>query len=434
MTAVTEAADDGIVLYNIYDAGGERVLKTNNDNNVEITINGTIATPVAVDKLDDYVTYVNPYYVLRKDYFTTHFYIEGERVATKLSEEDKDLGLFFHHKDHLGSAAYTTGISSGETTQHIEYFPFGETFIDEKEDGRDEDAGKDNPYRYNSKELDQETGLYYYGARYYDPRTSVWQSVDPPILGKFLDGYHNNGVGNSKNLSVYSYTYQNPIRLIDPDGNQVDVNYMQNKGSDATIYNGAENVKNYPNSLQIVAHGNADYFRIVRNGQKVGGRPGEINGPITFDQAMKVDANDIWNNRENVDGGLTVIIYSCNTGSDDKVARSRSGHSVVRRISKGHPNHTFIAPDKYGWFSQKGLSGTFDKTAEGNINRETPGTWLMFKDGEIIGAYSGDWTPKPNPGWWDNLWYGADIPSGEINTNPTPNSDSNKKQKNKDDL
>ncbi|MBP2833463.1 hypothetical protein J8281_14805 [Aquimarina sp. U1-2] len=103
LTAVTEAADDEVVLFNIYDAGGERTLKTNNDNNVEITINGTIATPVAVDKLDDYTTYVNPYYILRKDYFTTHFYIEGERVATKLSEEDKDLGLFFHHKDHLGS-------------------------------------------------------------------------------------------------------------------------------------------------------------------------------------------------------------------------------------------------------------------------------------------------------------------------------------------
>ncbi len=244
LTAVTEAADDGIVLYNIYDAGGERVLKTNNDNNVEITINGTVATPRPVDKLDDYITYVNPYYVLRKDYFTTHFYIEGERVATKLSEEDKDLGLYWHHQDHLGSSAYTTGVSSGETTQHIEYFPFGETFIDEKEDGRDEDAGKDNPYRYNSKELDQETGLYYYGARYYDPRTSVWQSVDPPIIGKFLIGQHNGGVYNSKNLSIYSYTYNNPIKYLDPDGNQVDVvdtvlDFVPFVGSAKDIYKGA---------------------------------------------------------------------------------------------------------------------------------------------------------------------------------------------------
>ena len=34
------------------------------------------------------------------------------------------------------------------------------------------------PYKFNGKELDEETGLYYYGARYYDPRISVWLSVD----------------------------------------------------------------------------------------------------------------------------------------------------------------------------------------------------------------------------------------------------------------
>ena len=35
------------------------------------------------------------------------------------------------------------------------------------------------PYKYNGKELDDATGLYYYGARYYDPRVSLWQSTDP---------------------------------------------------------------------------------------------------------------------------------------------------------------------------------------------------------------------------------------------------------------
>ena len=35
------------------------------------------------------------------------------------------------------------------------------------------------PYMFNGKELDTETGLYYYGARYYDPRVSLWLNVDP---------------------------------------------------------------------------------------------------------------------------------------------------------------------------------------------------------------------------------------------------------------
>ena len=40
------------------------------------------------------------------------------------------------------------------------------------------------PYIFNAKEFDEETGLYYYGARYYDPRLSLWISVDPLQEGK----------------------------------------------------------------------------------------------------------------------------------------------------------------------------------------------------------------------------------------------------------
>jgi len=59
---------------------------------------------------------------------------------------------------------------------------------------------------------------YDYGARYYDPRTSVWQSPDP-ILNKYMSGQTNVGVFNPQNLSLFSYTYNNPVNLVDPDGN-----------------------------------------------------------------------------------------------------------------------------------------------------------------------------------------------------------------------
>ena len=66
------------------------------------------------------------------------------------------------------------------------------------------------PYLFNGKELDQETGLYYYGARYYDPKLSLWMSVDPMAE-------------TSPHLSSYVYCNNNPIRLIDPDGRIVTV-------------------------------------------------------------------------------------------------------------------------------------------------------------------------------------------------------------------
>ncbi|WP_089874683.1 RHS repeat-associated core domain-containing protein [Epilithonimonas hungarica] len=65
-----------------------------------------------------------------------------------------------------------TGIY-GEVTQNIEYFPSGETFVENHLNSYN------TPYLYNSKELDDETGYYYYGARYYNPRVSLWLNVDP---------------------------------------------------------------------------------------------------------------------------------------------------------------------------------------------------------------------------------------------------------------
>ena len=139
---------------------------------------------------------------------------------------------FYYHPDHLGSSSYITNMD-GEVMQHIEYVPFGEVFIDELELTRKSaTAGKANcnntwntPYRFNdcanegrgklacsmpsaanrrvelnAKELDEETGMYYYGARYYEPRLSLWMSVDPisnydPRNSEnYLDGEHKRGI------------------------------------------------------------------------------------------------------------------------------------------------------------------------------------------------------------------------------------------------
>lgn len=120
---------------------------------------------------------------------------------------------YYFHPDHLGSSNYITNFI-GEVSQHMEYFAFGETFIEEHKNSHNA------PYKYNGKEFDEESGLYYYGARYYDPRISIWTSVDPYSfsIDYFKNDSANGGVFYSKNLSVYSYSYLNPILYKDPDG------------------------------------------------------------------------------------------------------------------------------------------------------------------------------------------------------------------------
>ncbi|MFV0507419.1 MAG: RHS repeat-associated core domain-containing protein, partial [Bacteroidales bacterium] len=123
---------------------------------------------------------------------------------------------YYYHPDHLGSASYITNLD-GEVVQHIEYVPFGEVFLEERNNTWN------TPYLFNGKEYDSETELYYYGARYYNPRVSVWYGVDP--LAEERTG-----------LSPYQYCQNNPIMLTDPTG-MLDDEWEIDKKSNARFTN-----------------------------------------------------------------------------------------------------------------------------------------------------------------------------------------------------
>lgn len=117
--------------------------------------------------------------------------------------DDYEKMQFYYHPDHLGSSSYITNLD-GEVVQHIEYVPFGEVFIEERNNIWN------TPYLFNAKEFDEETGLYYYGARYYDPRLSLWLSIDPKE-----EKY--------SNVSTYCYVISNPLKYTDPTGMEIDM-------------------------------------------------------------------------------------------------------------------------------------------------------------------------------------------------------------------
>jgi len=89
----------------------------------------------------------------------------------------------------------------------------GESWIEELKNGS---ANNRLPWQFNAKELD-ETGLYYYGARYYNPRAGVWMSPDP-ILAQYMQGEPVAGVFNPSNLAAYTYAWNNPVKVKDGDG------------------------------------------------------------------------------------------------------------------------------------------------------------------------------------------------------------------------
>jgi hypothetical protein len=67
--------------------------------------------------------------------------------------DNAELQQFYYHPDHLGSSSYISNLD-GEVVQHVEYVPFGEVFLEEK------NAKWNTPYLFTSKELDRESGMY----------------------------------------------------------------------------------------------------------------------------------------------------------------------------------------------------------------------------------------------------------------------------------
>jgi RHS repeat-associated protein len=135
--------------------------------------------------------------------------VTGQATSAVSSGELPGEFLYFFHPDHLGSTSYVTD-DKGAVYEHLQYFPFGETWVQEGQ------PSQRIPYLFTSKELDEETGLYYFGARYYDARTSLWVSVDP-VVPRVLGDVESHPRLTAK-LSMYSYVESNPLKLVDPSG------------------------------------------------------------------------------------------------------------------------------------------------------------------------------------------------------------------------
>ena len=100
-----------------------------------------------------------------------------------------------------------------------------------------------NQYKFNGKELDSTTGMYYYGARYYEPRFSIFVSVDPLV---------------DQTMEPYLYVGNNPIMFTDPTGmskDGIDTKYKRSDGR--TLLN----TKDGSNDVIIVPDNMVDDFK-----------------------------------------------------------------------------------------------------------------------------------------------------------------------------
>jgi RHS repeat-associated protein len=157
----------------VYDSSGQRVKK--------ITPGTTI-------------TYVGKHYECTNGVCKKYVFAGSQRVAVKTNT-----GTWYYHPDHLGSSSIVTD-NTGNKSEEIYYYPFGGT--------RTDTGSVSVKHKFTGQERDDETGLYYYGARYYDPQLGRFISADSIVQAPF----------DPQTLNRYSYCRNNPIIYSDPSG------------------------------------------------------------------------------------------------------------------------------------------------------------------------------------------------------------------------
>lgn len=136
---------------------------------------------------------------------TLHIMDDRQRIAMvetrTAGKDDAPVQLQrYQYSNHLQTASLELD-ETGRIISYEEYHPFGTTAYQAV--NKDLKAGAKR-YRYTGKERDEESGLYYHGARYYAPWLCRWTAADP--------------IGTKDGLNLYRYVHSNPVKLNDPDG------------------------------------------------------------------------------------------------------------------------------------------------------------------------------------------------------------------------
>ncbi|EKE03000.1 MAG: hypothetical protein ACD_20C00296G0001, partial [uncultured bacterium] len=129
------------------------------------------------------------------------------RILTDSEEAEIGSSIAFEITDNVYAPVYDISgnvvsvVSKGNLKEHYRYSVFGERKIYAKDDGCNFNeyhvSQVDNPWQFSSKRIDEESGLIFYGRRYYDTEIGRWLTCDP---AGFEDG-----------MNLYSFVMNDPL-------------------------------------------------------------------------------------------------------------------------------------------------------------------------------------------------------------------------------
>src|SRR3989344_7215737 len=155
-------------------------------------------------------SYIGQYFEADVSGKTKHHIYLGDQMLGTLNNKTE---LFFIIPDHVGSSSILI-TSTGTVAEMTDYKPFGTQTVHQTP------VPTGNQYTFAGKELDQESTLQYFGARYLNNDLARFSSTDPLLQDP---GRMARVLGDPQQLNSYAYGRNNPLSFMDPTGEKVEL-------------------------------------------------------------------------------------------------------------------------------------------------------------------------------------------------------------------
>jgi RHS repeat-associated protein len=240
-----------------------------------------------------------------------YVFFDGERVARK---NFPDNAVAYYFSDHLKTASVITD-AAGNIKAESDYYPWGGELQFVNNDSND--------YKFTGKKRDTETGLDYFGARYYSNGLGRWVSADwsaTPVPVPYAD------FGDPQSFNLYSYVRNVPTSFVDPNGHDLKI--------DPQLQASVDKLRQQSPSFnaELAAHEGQGSPNLT---VKIGPTPNDPNGqPSTghtsASMSIKIEpitsADEDPDHYDNYSGAVVTINNKVGEGDRDEVMKHEIGH------------------------------------------------------------------------------------------------------------